>query len=130
MGVQNLVNHTLLKAEVARKQMREKELRKGQVFAEHAQHTQLVQPLDRSLTHRGCGGRMRLSLKASFTKKAACAQNSYDRLFAKLGNDGELDPAFPDVEDGISNTPLLMNHLSRTIIRSRDSISERGQSLG
>src|SRR5579862_1535766 len=101
MGVQNLVNHTLLKAEVPREEMREKQLGKGQVFAEHAQHTQPIQPLDRSLTHRGCGGRMRLSLEASFAKKTACSQNSYNGLFAELGSDGELDPAFPDVEDGI-----------------------------
>ena len=59
---------------------------------------------------------MRLSLQASFAKKAACAQNAYDRLFAEFGNDGELDPAFLNVKDGLSGIPLRINHLSWTVV--------------
>ena len=59
---------------------------------------------------------MRLSPQASFAKKAACAQNADDRLFAEFGNDRELDPAFLNVKDGIPGIPLLMNHLASLVV--------------
>ena len=96
--------------------MREKQFGKGQVFAQSTYHAQLIQLLNRRLNRGGGGCGLGMSPQATFAKKAAWSQDAYDRLFAEFGNDGELDPAFPDVEDGLPGITLRIEYLAWTVV--------------
>jgi hypothetical protein len=85
-------------------------------------YTRFFQPHDRTLCYCGGAGHAhRLAGQTSFAKEVAGAQDRDDRFFALLGNDGKLELACLNVEDGVRKIALredLLVLLESVIIRA------------
>ena len=95
--IEQLVDEIFFDANVAGQQMRDKERGKDRLVAQHRDHRRFFDANDRAF---GDGGRRShaqwLTGEASLAKEIADTQNGEDRFLALLGQNFELDLAFPD----------------------------------
>ena len=68
-----------------------------------------------------------MAIQASFAKKVARFENTYDCFLAPLGNDGELDLAFLDVKNRVRLATLRKNNLVLVILGYRFPIAHFGE---
>src|SRR6202045_2703735 len=69
----------------------------------------------------------RMAIQASFAKKGARFQNTYDCFLAPLGNDGELDLALLDVKNRVRLAALRKNNLVLVILGYSFPIAHLGE---
>jgi hypothetical protein len=68
-----------------------------------------------------------LARQTAFAKKVCRSQNSDDGFFAVSGNNGKLDLAFLDIEDGVSGIALGENRLILAAGGQGPSCADLGQ---
>ena len=82
--------------------MRDKNLGKRRLVAEHADDARFLQPHDQAFRHRRDRRHAPwLSSQAALAAELVRSKNCDDRFFPLIGNDGDFDLAFLDVEYGI-----------------------------
>src|SRR5580704_8058006 len=93
-------------------------------------HFPLIDPHDRTVGHC-CGAchAPRLACQASLAKEVISAQDSDDGFFAVPGNDRELDPSFPEIENGVCDVTLSEYSLALRVICQGFSFARLGQKL-
>src|ERR1700730_13728556 len=92
--------------------MRDKHLGKRWLVVEDADNRPLLYPHNLASRHcRSCRYAPRLAGQATFAAELIRPQNCDDGFLPLLGNNGDLDLAFQDVEDGIGRIALPEHNL-------------------
>jgi len=78
------------------------------------------------IAHSSCHTYL-LPRQASFAKEIAIPQNCDDCFLSLLGQDGELDLAFFDIENGVGRFALNKNAVVGTVFGTRLSAVGLGQ---
>src|SRR6185369_8678078 len=106
-GIEQLVNQVLLVADIARQQVRDKQVGKGVLPMKRNHHGLLVDAEKLAFAH---GSRRshadRLPCQGALTEEISRIQDSDRSFLADLGHDGQPDLTFLDIEDGVRRIPL------------------------
>src|SRR3981189_2619479 len=108
--------------------MRHEHLRKRGLIVKHANDARFPQSHDRAFCHRPDGRDPTcLSGQAPLTAELPCSKNCDDRLLPLVGNDGNLDLALLDIEDGIRGIALREDNLILAILGYGSSLADFGE---
>src|SRR4029077_15621262 len=110
--MEQLVDQVLFNPHGPRQEVREKHLGKGWLLMENADDSRLLQPHDLAIRHcRGCRYPQRLSDQASLAAKLVRSEKRNNGFLPMLGNDGDLDLSFLDVEHRVRRIALPEDRL-------------------
>src|SRR6202158_5740638 len=106
--IKQLVNQVLFDPAVPGQEISHKQLGKFRLIMKGGDHTFFRNSSDHAIFHRRRGRDPQLvAVHAAFTEELAGFQDRDDCFLALLGQDGEFDPAFLNVKDGVGNVALL-----------------------
>ena len=115
--IEQLIDQILLDAAVAGQQVRDKQLGKRRFFVDHARDVRLRYSRDHAVRQCGDGRQAeRLSGQAALAEEIARPQKCDYGFLALLGDDGLLDLATVNVENGIRSIALPVDNLILPII--------------
>ena len=127
-GVEEPVDQIFLDSNVAREQIGHEELGEPRLVTDHSDCCWFGYPDDRGIRKGGGGGHAPLlAREATLAEKVGRSQDSDDRFFAVLGNDGELDFALLNVKERIGGIALGENRLILTVGGDDSSFADLGQ---
>src|SRR5436853_6774899 len=116
-GVEELVHQVFFDANVAGEQIRDKHLRKFRLLTQESHHGFFLESHDgQVLQGSRRGNTQRLSCQTSFAEEVTLLQDCNYGFLTALGNHGELDSTFLNIEDRISCVPLRKHRLLVTIL--------------